>query len=56
MPTLFKLLMPKIRYVGDENCHIHLDVMKEIYMMMVLNLKTTSAHPPLLTLRKLTLR
>ena len=27
MPTLFKLLLPKIRYMGDEKCKIHLDAM-----------------------------
>ena len=40
MPTLFKLLLPKPRYMGDEECKIQPDVMKEIYMMAVLNLKT----------------
>ena len=40
MSTLFKLLLPKIRYMGDEKCRIHLDAMKEVYMMAVCNLKT----------------
>ena len=40
MPTLFKLLMPKIRYTGDENCCIHLDATRKIYILTVLNLKT----------------
>ena len=39
MPTLFKLLLPKPRYMGDEKCKIHLDTMWEINMMAVLNLK-----------------
>ena len=25
MPTLFKLVLPKVRYMGDEECRIHLD-------------------------------
>ena len=33
MPTLFKLLLPKIRYMDDKKCRINLDVMREIYMM-----------------------
>ena len=45
MPTLFKLLLPKIRYMGDEKCKIHLDAMREIYMM-VLNLKTARDKCP----------
>ena len=46
--TLFKLLMPKIRYMGNENCHIHLDAMREIYMITVFNLETArdKDHPP----------
>ena len=39
MVNLFKLLLPKRRYMGDEKCKIHLDAMHEIYMMAVLNLK-----------------
>ena len=39
MPTLFKLLLTKLRYMDDEKCRIHLDAMQEIYMMAVLNLK-----------------
>ena len=27
MATLFKLLLPKLRYMGDKKCKIHLDVM-----------------------------
>ena len=49
MPTLFKLLMPNIWYMGDENCHVHLDAMRKIHMMMVLNLKTVRVKcPPLI--------
>ena len=40
MPTLFKLLLPKLRYMGDDKCRIHLDTMWKVYMMAVLNLKT----------------
>ena len=40
MPTLFKLLLPKLKCMGDEKCKIHLDAMQEIYMVAVLNLKT----------------
>ena len=39
IPTFFKLLLPKLRYMGDEKCRIHLNAMPEIYMMTVLNLK-----------------
>ena len=49
MPTLFKLLLPKLRYMGDEKCRIHLDTMREIYMMTVLNLKIARDKcPPML--------
>ena len=44
MPTLFKLLLPKNRYMGDRKCRIHLDAVREIYMMTVLNLKTTEIN------------
>ena len=40
MPTLFKVLLPKLRYMGDRGCKIQLDAMREIYMMALLNLKT----------------
>ena len=39
MPTLFKLLLPKLRYMGDEKCRIHLDAIWEVYMMAVINIK-----------------
>ena len=40
MPTLLKLLLPKLRCIGAEGCKIQLDAIREIYMMAVLNLKT----------------
>ena len=46
MPTLFKLLLPKIRYMGDKQCRIHLDAKREVYMMAVFNLKTTRYKCP----------
>ena len=39
LPTLHQFLKPKIRYMGDDECRIHLNVMREIYMMAVLNLR-----------------
>ena len=30
MPILFKLLLPKLKYMSDEKCRIHLDAMQEI--------------------------
>ena len=48
MPTLFKLLLPKFGYMGDDRCKIDLDTMREIYMMVVLNLKIArDKYPPL---------
>ena len=41
MLTLFNLLLPKPRYIGDEKCKMHLDTKSEIYMMAVLDLKMT---------------
>ena len=38
-PTPHQLLQPKMRYMGDDKCRIHLDAMREIYMMAVLNFK-----------------
>ena len=37
LSTLHQLLQPKMRYMGDNECRIHLDAMREIYMMAVLN-------------------
>ena len=39
LPTLQQLLQPKMRCIGDDKCRIHLNAMREIYMMAVLNLK-----------------
>ena len=39
MPTFLKLLLPKLRYMGDEGYKLYMDDMREIYMMAVLNLK-----------------
>ena len=47
MPTLFKLLLPKLGYMSDEKCRIHLDAMQEIYMMVLLNLKMAWDKSPL---------
>ena len=54
MPNLFKLLLPKLRYMGDEKCRIHLDAMQEMYMMAILNLKTArdKCPPPIRDLDK----
>ena len=40
IPTLFKLLLPKLKCMGDEECKIQLDAMREMYTMAVLNLNT----------------
>ena len=39
LPTLHNLLQPKMHYMGDDECKIHLDLMREVYMLVVLNLK-----------------
>ena len=39
LPTLHQLLQPKMQYMGDDKCRIHLDAMQDIYMMAVLSLK-----------------
>ena len=36
MPTMFKLLLSKLRYMGGEGYKIFLDAMREIYMMAIL--------------------
>ena len=59
MTTLFKLLLPKVRYMGGKKwCKINLDTMREIYMMAVINLKTDrdKSLPPQRPPQKLTLR
>ena len=47
MQTLFKLLLPKLRYMGDERCKMYLDALQEIYMMTVLSLKMARNKNPL---------
>ena len=39
LPTLHQLLQPKVQYMGDDTCRMHLNAMREIYMMAVLNFK-----------------
>ena len=47
LPTLHNLLQPKLCYVGDNECKIHLDEMREVYMLVILNLKMSSnRYPP----------
>ena len=46
MPTLFKLLLSKIRYMEGKKGRRYLDIMREIYMMIVLNLKTARDECP----------
>ena len=47
LPTLHHLLQPKMWYMGDDKCRIHLDAMHGIYMMAVLNLKMPQDwYPP----------
>ena len=47
LPTLHQLLLPKMRYMGDDKCRIQFDTMREIYMMAVLNLKMSwDWYPP----------
>ena len=48
LPTLHRLLQPKMRYMGDNECRIHFDAMREIYMMTIMNLKMShNRYPPL---------
>ena len=36
-----------MRYMGDDECRIDLDAMREIYMMTILNLKIScDQYPP----------
>ena len=45
--TLHLLLQPKMRYMGDSKCRIHLDAMREIYTMAILNFKMLyGQYPP----------
>ena len=44
---LHNLLQPKLSYMDDNECKIHLDAMKEVYMLVVLNLKMShDRYPP----------
>ena len=46
LPMLHNLLQPKICYMGDE-CMIHLDAMREVYMLAVLTLEMSCfRYPP----------
>ena len=46
---LHNLLQPKICYMGDDECKIHMDAMREVYMLVVLNLKMShDPYPPLM--------
>ena len=58
MATLSKWLLLKIGYMGDEKSRIHLVIMREVYMMTALSLKTArdKCPTPTMTLMKLTLR
>ena len=47
MPTLFKLLIPKLRYMCNEKYRITSDTMQELYMMAGLNLEMASDRCPL---------
>ena len=48
LPALHNLLQPKICYMGNDECNIHLGVMREVYMLAVLNLKMCHGrYPPL---------
>ena len=45
--TLHNFLQPKLCYMGDNECKIHLNVMQEVYMLAVLNLKMShNRYPP----------
>ena len=42
-----QLVATKICYMGDDECKIHLDAMREVYMLAVLNLKMShNRYPP----------
>ena len=47
LPMLHNLLQPKICYMGDDECKTHLETMREVYMLVVLNLKMShDRYPP----------
>ena len=31
LPTLHQLLQPKMRYIGDDKCRVHLDAMRDLH-------------------------
>ena len=39
LPTLHNFLQPMICYMGIDECEIHLDAMREVYMLVILNWK-----------------
>ena len=47
MPTLHNLLLPKLRYMGDDTGKLQLDLMREVYMTAILNLKMSRDRCPL---------
>ena len=47
LPALHNLVQPKIHYMGEDECKIHLNAMREVYMLVVLNLKMShDRYPP----------
>ena len=42
-----QFVKPKICYMGDDECKIHLDAIREVYMLAVLNLKMSCDRYPL---------
>ena len=47
LSTLHNLLQPKLCYMCDDECKIHLDAMTEVYMLAILNLKLShNRYPP----------
>ena len=47
LPMLHNLLQSKICYMGDDECKIYLDTTREVYMLVVLNLKMPhDRYPP----------
>ena len=47
LPALHRLLQPRFRYTGDNECRIHLNALREIYMIAILNLKMShDQYPP----------
>ena len=47
LTNVAEFLQPKICYMGDDECKIHQDAMREVYMLAVLNLKMScDRYPP----------